>query len=366
MAIKEIKLALNNNVLDYYRNNKKSINELINSFKREAIEKSKPNRCFLCGKKCTSFCNSHSIPRVCLKNISSNGKVLQSLLLDKMPIVKTDLGLNEAGTFHIICNECDNNSFKEYENEKKYGDYLPSSVQMAQIATKNLLVIIGKRLVEKELYLIMEEISLRYEFNKIVKTLELDLFEYESSFKRAKQALNGNHESFFYCFYYRKLDYVVPYACQSSIALETDLDGNIINQVYNQSADIKIRSMHIAVLPFNSYTIVMMFIDTADKRYRQFYKQFNKLEENDKLAVLNFVVFAYTENVFVSKDLNESVYEDKELIDLCARANMFIADDIDDNPKELSKEAKNFEKRHCIPNLLLKKYCLHKSKVDFQ
>jgi len=41
-------------------------------------EELKPRKCLLCDKDTTSFCNSHTIPRLSLKNISETGKLTQA------------------------------------------------------------------------------------------------------------------------------------------------------------------------------------------------------------------------------------------------------------------------------------------------
>ena len=47
----------------------------ISKIKKEANQYTKGTNCALCGKSCTSFCNSHTIPRFVIKNIAKNGKV---------------------------------------------------------------------------------------------------------------------------------------------------------------------------------------------------------------------------------------------------------------------------------------------------
>lgn len=45
---------------------RKDINKLL----KKARETAKPDKCILCGKTQTSFCNSHSIPHMILKTIA--------------------------------------------------------------------------------------------------------------------------------------------------------------------------------------------------------------------------------------------------------------------------------------------------------
>ena len=47
---------------------------------RKIQEETKPEKCILCGKEQTSFCNSHSVPQMCLRPIADQGKVLHASL----------------------------------------------------------------------------------------------------------------------------------------------------------------------------------------------------------------------------------------------------------------------------------------------
>ena len=73
-----------------------------------------------------------------------------------LPILKADKGVNEAGTFHLICRECDGKIFQDYEEPLNYED-MPTIKMLAQIDMKNNLKFISKRLMEKELYDLMYE-----------------------------------------------------------------------------------------------------------------------------------------------------------------------------------------------------------------
>lgn len=87
---------------------------------KEINEIYKPNKCFICHKKCNSFCNSHTIPRFVLKNIEEEGMVLRSVLNNDLPKYKKPFGLNKAEMFNLICNDCDKLSFSDYENPENY------------------------------------------------------------------------------------------------------------------------------------------------------------------------------------------------------------------------------------------------------
>lgn len=87
---------------------RKKANKLLSKARNDA----KPDKCILCGKSQTSFCNSHSVPQLSLKNIAKNGKVLHASILMGIDVIDIEKGVNNSGTFHFICNECDWTFFK--------------------------------------------------------------------------------------------------------------------------------------------------------------------------------------------------------------------------------------------------------------
>lgn len=103
---------LNSNHIGY----KKEINKVLS----EARKVSKSEKCMYCSKETTSFCNSHSIPAFCLRNIAINGELLYSNKLVNFPLMDFEKAINKAGTFQIICRECDSKIFQEYEEPKNY------------------------------------------------------------------------------------------------------------------------------------------------------------------------------------------------------------------------------------------------------
>lgn len=49
----------------------KALNKMIKDSRNQA----KQSNCYYCGNDCDSFCNSHTLPAFCLRNIAQNGKV---------------------------------------------------------------------------------------------------------------------------------------------------------------------------------------------------------------------------------------------------------------------------------------------------
>ena len=182
--------------------------------------------------------------------------------------------------------------------------------------------------------------------------------EYEKSYKKAKRAIEKNSTSDYYLCYYEKLDYVVPIAFQASLAMVMDFEGNIINDIYNPSSKYAIQNIHISILPLKTETVIVMFIEDGDTRYRRFYKQFNKLPLEDKLAALTYIIFLYSEDIYFSKSIEKEVIESQALCGAGRTTQDMFSPLPFLNPLETLKDSHDLNKRHEIPNLLSEKYKL--------
>ncbi len=225
---------------------------------------------------------------------------------------------------------------------------------------KNNLRHIGKRLNEHAMFHIASEISpLASGMTKYMHRIqEMDLLEYKNGFEKAKRLSKKDWKGQYYQFYYEKLDYVVPLAFQGNISLVVDLDGTIVNNIYNEDINYKIQDLHICIFPLKESTVATMFIDSNNKRYRNFYKKFNKLTHEDKLALVNYMIFLYSEDVFLSKNIPEYVLKNDKLIEVAQQSSMaFISTPLVDAIEE-SKKVYDLSKRNEIPNLLSEEYKL--------
>ena len=350
-----LKLGLSEELILDPIEDKKKMSRIISESKQRA----KKQKCFYCKKESSSFCNSHSIPAFCLKNISCNGELYNFNALIGFSLLDSKKGVKNSGTFQIICNDCDGKIFQDYENPNNYNKK-PTPKMLAQIAMKNYLKLMSKRYNEHALYSMAKEINPTS--SDIVdihhKVQEMDLIEYIKGFEKAKRLSKKNWPDEYYLFFYETLDYVVPLAFQSSIDLITDLDNQIINDIYCHDIKYKLEDLHICVLPLKESSIVMMFIDSKNKRYRNFYKKFNKLSLEDKLSLTNYIIFLYSEDVILSKNLPTEVLKDENLLNISKQCCNILAFDPLYNPYEDLKEAYDLSKRNGIPNLLSEKYKL--------
>ena len=336
-----------------------SYKKRMSKINKDARNAAKRDTCYFCGKVVTSFCNSHSVPRFCLENIATQGEVLTLNAIVDNPLIEREKGIKKAGPFQLICNDCDSKIFSDYENPDNYVSK-PSAKMIAQMALKNSLKSISKRLFEIELFNLASKISeTARSFTKIKNEInEIDLKEYEKSYKKAKRAIEKNSTSDYYVCYYEKLDYVVPIAFQASLAMVMDFEGNIINDIYNPSAKYVIQNIHISILPLKTETVIVMFIEDGDTRYRRFYKQFNKLPLEDKLAALTYIIFLYSEDIYFSKSIEKEVIESQALCGAGRTTQDMFSPLPFLNPLETLKDSHDLNKRHEIPNLLSEKYKL--------
>ena len=279
---------------------------------KKARERAKKDCCFICGKSCTSFCQSHSIPYFILKNISLNGEnyTFYKLLKDNY-LFEEEAGNKSAGNFYLICNECDNNFFKDYESEKLLLNGLNNKM-MAEIALKNYLKSISKNRIEIELYKhIMANKGFKPSFQYYINLREMDLKEYLINYKKCISIIDKNLKSGFKVMYYKQLDYICPIAFQDTFSLYTDLKGKVINDLYNFDKDISMKYIHICVFPLSAKTIVIMFRHTEDACYKSFENQVKKLSDGEILKLISFIIVNYFEDFYISKSINDDILSNK-------------------------------------------------------
>lgn len=342
-----------------------SINKKMSKMKRTAQENAKLNKCYYCGKENIQLCNSHSIPQFALRNISTDGQLLYTNTLIKLPFEKEEKGINESGTFKIICRNCDSYIFKDYETPENYLSS-PSPKMLGEIALKNYLKIISKRLIEIELYnqgySIANNPYNKQVLNEKIKVSQIDLMEYKKNYEKAKKISIKNWENEYYIIFFKKLDYVVPIAFQSSIALVCDMEGNIINDIYNEDEKYKIQDVQLCIFPLQDCSIILLFMDSNNKRYRKFNKQFSKLSDEEKLEILNYIMFMYSEDIFLSKNMEKIMLSSKELGELTkSTGDMISFQDIFEFQTDYidaTKEQFNIKNRKKIPNFLSKDFAI--------
>lgn len=279
---------------------RKQISFIMNESKRRA----KQTECIWCGKRITSFCNSHSVPQCVLKNITVEGKVDYFNSLVELPGMNIEKGLNEAGTFKLLCRECDSKLFQEYEDIDNLGKE-PTQRMLAEIAYKNVLVMLNKRYIEIEQQEVLEEtLGMPYIYDKTNQLLvkNLDIRDYGWELLRTKNIMDSDEEGDYYrLIYWKKLDYVIPIAFQGPVALYGDLNGKIVVDIYDNAESTIVKNMHVCLFPLKTESVVFLFYHREDQEYDAFAQQFNSLSDAEKLQLIGYIIFEHCEDMLFAQ-----------------------------------------------------------------
>lgn len=252
---------------------------------------------------------------MCLKNIDISGKINSIYaLLKENNIIDTDKGINNAGTFHNICKECDGKMFQEYENEESYSkDFSSNDKLFSQIALKNILRDIYKHECEIELLNTLPKEANQDFFTKsladmftkpLIKARKMDIDECYSALAKCVSNIQTN-TSWLEIVICETLDYVVPVAYQGMIAITTGFNNEIINDKLSDDKSYAMEYIHLAVLPLSNKSVIMLFMDKDNKRYDQFKIKIKRLSKTKKVQLINYLIFWYCEDYYIYKGLSE-------------------------------------------------------------
>lgn len=289
----------------------------INQLNREAAQKAKRDTCLICGKTCTSFCNSHIIPQFILKSIADNGHVLQGI--SAFSNSDRDIrGINNTWAYKVICNDCDKKYFADYENEQALISK-PTTKCLAEIALKNSMMQLANRFHEIELYKMMQDmIKNKYVIDREQRR---DVRGFLYDFERAKRIIENNLKSRYVLMFYHVLNHVTPIAMQGPIMVHRDMDGEIVNDIKDYRPHVKMQQLHVGIFPLKNSTVILAFYHKRDRNYAKFNKKFNRLHLDDKLQYLNYLVFKYCEHYAISPNISESILNNKNLYELVLEHN---------------------------------------------
>lgn len=327
----------------------------VNNYFSQARDRSKRDTCNYCGENVSALCKSHFVPKYCLKNIASKGEVNTINSLVHLPTNRDSAGVKNAGTFQLICRKCDGRIFQDYENPQNF-DRKPTQVMMAQIAMKNYLKYLSKRHLEKEMYqMACEKDPYLPRSGGFEDICCMDISWYNQQFELAKMRSLEMDSGKYHLYYFTKVDYVVPIAFQSGIVCLFDFESKIINDIYNFSS--LIWELHVCIFPLDGSSIVMIFVDNAGmRRYTDFFRKFKKLSEIDKLALINYMIFLYSEDMYLSPKIPNEVWNNKKLIEVAGRSLGAYSDINKVKITQGIADSFDLNKYNEIPNLLSSEY----------
>lgn len=281
------------------------------NLKRYAYNMSKNSECLLCNKVSTSI-HSHTIPHFILIQLAEDGMLVTGTSMFNNPIIDEKVGTKNALIFMNICSDCDNLYFKYYEDPNHV--LMPyNQIIMREIALKNYLRILHKKNLEYyELKNLLDDHNTiePQAYIERLRMTTIDLDWYKKTIEKIKR-----NKVKFYLIDEFTLDYSTKIAFQGSIALIVDIDGNIVNNVFNYNPKYEIQELHICVFPYNGKTKISLFIIDGNRRYSSFYKRFRKLSVKDKIYVINQIILKYSDDYVVTPSLRKIIRDDKSTMD---------------------------------------------------
>lgn len=296
-----------------------NIQKQVSDFFKTAERRAKQDRCILCGKICSSFANSHSVPRFIIKRISVEGKL--KTFNDIVGLHSRRNSINNSWTFHILCSECENKNFSTYEDESALLQ-VPTNKILAEIALKNALLMLHKYRVDCE----SEKESIRIgafvgETDVLPIMNALNISDMSFEIRRSKKIIDKELKSGYKLLFYKVLDWVSPLAFQSAMCVYKNLDGSVLNQIYSESKNIRMQQLHVCVFPLSKKTVTMVFAHKDDRNYVAFERQFDRLSDDEKVEYINYLIFKYTEHALISPSIDPLLLQADKLIDLCEESN---------------------------------------------
>lgn len=79
------------------------------------------------------------------------------------------------------------------------------------------------------------------------------------------------------------------------------------------ASNVQMQYMHLVIFPLGTGSVILAFYYKRDKLYRKLRHQINSSSEQKILQFLNYLVFAYTENYFISKTIQKTIESDVKL-----------------------------------------------------
>lgn len=294
----------------------------INLIMQQARAMAKPEHCLLCGEPQTGFCNSHSVPRFTLKSIAESGKVFLATKILGTESFDVESGVNNSGTFHLICNKCDGTFFQDYESQDNMLNNVTDKM-LAEIVVKDILLQLDRKNIVKYFYKIWQQHKHTFlNPEDLYATLEFDIKNYTEEMNFHKDIALNSVTGGYQILHYEILPYKIPIAFQSAIALDRDIEGLKVNDLHDfPDMNYRFQHLHIAGFPMEKSSCILAFYHKRDKRYRKLRHQFNSVSENTKLQYLNYLIFAYTENYFISKRILTELETNTKLKQLSSEAN---------------------------------------------
>ena len=303
-----------------------AFNKFFNDLSHKANEMGVLSKCALCGENISGKANSHSVPQSILKNINTDGHYCQITCAVGEGLIFGPLGrinrtgLNNTGTFHLLCKECENKTFHNYENPSLLNAIADNRIDLltdeilAEMMLKSALREKYKKEFSKNLTILNNEIADKNNCAWNTSTLsdELNIQEYDSYINKCVDIINNNKVDQFNIFYFDILDHSSDFACQTLIAIQKTVTNELINDVYNYDPNYHIVMSHFIVFPLKDKTICLGYcLKEEETRLRPFVNYANGLNQASKRKLFQSTLFLHSEEVYTNEAMIEELMKDE-------------------------------------------------------
>lgn len=284
------------------RNEKQRIDGIRRSNFSKTQPREKSENCFLCQRPLNEVggvINSHTIKAEILSNLCSDkGHLISPAFFEpKLQYSNVDHkggkirpGINEAGTFSLVCGDCDSDFFSGYEGKVSKQDEFTQS-DLAEIVIKNSLFDIGEFKRRKALSLTEDHTVLKDSFSidfSILLEQQAIREIYRTHGVEDQKQVDRNIERALACIFeeidtYEKifdftLDHTVPLAIQTSAVLSHFPNGRSFQNIKARVGHVS--EFFLCAFPgSNGKTRMLCFYDKSDDRLNAAREDFKLYDE---------------------------------------------------------------------------------------
>lgn len=228
---------------------------------------------------------------------------------------KPMLGINESGIFRMLCKTCDTELFKDYEACEE-------NLKEESLIEKIVVETTIKSMFKKH-YDLLLTMSFMEEFFGNAINCEEELTKRWSYYYNLFISMDKEIERLWNSFdtnqnemeiIYRKiLPYSVKVAAQGAL---------LYNRGFEKERKIAVNEnsmlpwLYLTVLPLKTETFILLVKHKNDHDYDGWIKNFNNMDNNKKLDVINNMIFFELDDYFVPQDINTD-----DLKQLCFKDN---------------------------------------------
>lgn len=249
-----------------------------------------------------------------LNRISENGHVYTFQPKASMTEITTELqkiSKNKASTFFGFCEYHDTEIFKPIELES----FIGTPLQIYLFAFRGFCLEYHRKFRKMKTFrasvIERPEILLNPDTVHFYRIAELDLIDSEYEYKIFNEDFSAKAFDNLITLSFQ-LDYEVEIAVSSAFAVHKDCYGNVINEIYSLEPST-IPSVYFNIFPEDNKTHILLSYHKSQQHiYGDFFNQIETLSMDQLKKLLNFLMINYTENIFFSPRLIDSMSAEKQ------------------------------------------------------